>query len=71
MEIERMSTEAVATASGSGVCACAAWRQGPHPTPSATSVEAFAAMYVARRHRLPPVLARLVVELAGFGRRLA
>ena len=67
----RVSTEAVGTASGSGVCACDAGRHSPDSTPNSTSVEAFAAVYVARRHRLAPLLARLVVELAGLGGRLA
>lgn len=40
-------------------------------TPSALSVEALAADFVARRYRVPPVIARVVVELAGIGARLS
>lgn len=65
------STEAVGTASGSGVCACDAGRHGPDSTPTPMSVEAFAAACIARRHRLPLLVARVIVELAGLGRRLA
>lgn len=71
MEIRKLSAEAVATASGSGVCACDAGRHGPDSTPTLPSAEALAAAYLARRHRLPPLVARLIVELAGLGRRLS
>lgn len=46
-------------------------RNFPKNTPSALSVEALAVDFVVRRYQVPPVIARVVVELAGLGGRLA
>lgn len=62
--------EAVGAAPGSG-SDFVGRRNFVENTPSDLPVEALAAAFVERRYRLPKVIARVVVELAGIGGRLA
>lgn len=45
-------------------------RNSPDTTLTTPSVEALAAEFLARRYGFHPVVARLVAELAGLGRRV-
>jgi hypothetical protein len=69
MLTNKMSTEAVATASGSGSCVCVV-RRGPEHNANMAGIEDVVTVYVARRYRLPVPVARIVAELAGIGARI-
>jgi hypothetical protein len=70
MNHNELTPEAVYAARGPG-SVFDARRNSPGSTLTAAPIEALATVLLARRYRLPPVLARLVVELAGIGGRLA
>lgn len=66
MKTMQLTPEAVAAAPGPRVC-FEVNRNGRDSTPPSLPVEGLAAVLLARLHRLPAALARLIAELAGLG----
>lgn len=66
----KLTPDAVATAPGSGTCACDALWRNPEYTSTLPRIEDFASEFLVRRYGLPVLVARLVAELADIGGRV-